>query len=95
MKNNTEIKKFTVKKMLKAIFKKQQKAENIYESTENDQNMEIAENAANNKISEYEEEEEFVPVNFVRTDMGTVFFIQPAHTKELPVLHFQDRWAQA
>ena len=92
----TENKKFTVKKMLKSIFKKQQKFEDSLESFENDQNMEIAENAANNKIQEFEEEEEeFVPVNFVRTEMGTVFFIQSPVAKELPVFHFQDRWAQA
>lgn len=88
------MKHFTVKKMIKAIFKKQNNI-NSFESMENDKNMEIAENTANNKIAQLVEEEEFVPVNFVRTDMGTVFFIQAAHSKELPVLHFQDRWAQA
>lgn len=90
-KKNFEVKKFAVKTMLKAIFKKKYKFSS--ESIENDRNLEIAENTANNKIAEFEED--FVPVNFVRTDMGTVFFIQAAHIKELPVLHFQDRWAQA
>lgn len=93
VKKNYEVKSFTVKKILKAFFKKQRI--HSFESIENDRNMEIAENTANNKIAEIEEDEEYVPVNFVRTEMGTVFFIQAAHTKELPVLHFQDRWAQA
>lgn len=55
--------------MLKFIFKKQYHTS--YESVEN---IEIADYAANNKIAEIEEEE-FVSVNFVRTNMGTVFFM--------------------
>lgn len=94
IKNTSEIKKFTVKKMFKSIFKKHQN--DTIESLENELNLGIAENLANQKIAEIqEEEEEFVPVKFVQTEMGTVFFIQAANSKELPAFHFQDRWAQA
>lgn len=104
---------YSLKKMIKVFFKKQQKASiskvDSFESIENDQNMEIAENAANNKIFEIEEENEvLVPVHYVRTEHGTFFWttnnsvdvdadlIQPMNcctNNQLPT--FQDRWAQA
>lgn len=93
IKTNSDFKNLTIKKVFKAIFKK--KYDCSIESVENDINMEMAENSANNKIAEFEEEETMVPVNYVRTDLGTVFFIMASHIKQLPIMYFEDRWAQA
>lgn len=106
---------YSLRKMLKSFFKKQHKSSILrvdsFESVENDQNMEIAENAANNKIFVIEEEDEvLVPVHYVRTEHGTFFWttnntseadadlIQPMNcctNNQLPTFQFRDRWAQA
>lgn len=102
---------YSLRKIIKAFFKKQQKKSDSLESIENDQNIEIAENAANNKIFEIEEETEvLVPVHYVRTEHGTFFWttnnpvevdadlIQPMNcctNNQLPAPQFRDRWAQA
>lgn len=116
---NIELKKskaiYSLRKMLKTFFKKQRKTSmskvDSFESIENEQNMEIAENAANNKIFEIEEENEvLVPVHYARTEHGTFFWttnnpveadadlIQPINcckNNQMPVFQFHDRWAQA
>ncbi|KAL5273872.1 m4 family protein [Megaselia abdita] len=106
---------YSLRKIIKSFFKKQQKSAmckaDSVESVENDQNMEIAENAANTKIFEIEDENEvLVPVHYVRTEHGTFFWttnnpvevdadlIQPMNcstNNQLPTFQFQDRWAQA
>lgn len=82
IKNNTinsslenESKKFTIKRMLKAIFKKKK----VIVNKEKEVNMEIAENNANDKIYEIEYPEEdktfdMVPVNYISTEHGTFFW---------------------
>lgn len=106
---------YSLRKLLKSFFKKHHKSSitkvGSFESVENDQNMEIAENVANNKIFEIEEEDEvLVPVHFARTEHGTFFWttnnpieadadlIQPMDcctNNLLPTFPLQDRWAQA
>lgn len=80
---------FTLKKMLKALFKKQKQHEMLFiEFNENFQNEEMCENRINEKLSAYvddfsstftveepeEEEEVYVPVRFARTEAGTFFW---------------------
>lgn len=80
---------YTIKKLLKTLFKKQEKqCETLYiEFNENMQNEEMNENVINEKLSTcayddfyttypYEEEEEeiYVPVRFARTEAGTFFW---------------------
>lgn len=69
---------YNIKKILKSFFKKDKSSSKCgsFESIQNEQNMEIAENNANNKIFEIEEQEAeiLVPVHYVRTEHGTFFW---------------------
>lgn len=79
---------YTIKKMLKTLFKKQKQQETLFiEFNENMQNEEMNENVINEKLSEFvldhfhneyqhedEEEEVYVPVRFARTEAGTFFW---------------------
>lgn len=74
---------YTIKKMLKMLFKKQQKRQEtlFIEFNENMQNEEMSENAINEKLSAFnstftveEDEEVYVPVRFARTEAGTFFW---------------------
>lgn len=75
--NNTldvEAKKFTIKRMLKAIFKKK-----VITINRKEDGMETAENTANEKIYqiEYQDEEkqhDMIPVNYISTEHGTFFW---------------------
>ncbi|XP_068153952.1 enhancer of split malpha protein [Drosophila tropicalis] len=118
---------YSIKQVLKTLFKKQQKQQQQFqrqhsleslESVENLRNAqveeayyaEIDENAANEKIAQYElenhieqdeDEDVYVPVRFARTQAGTFFWttnLQPVASIE-PAhcysMQYQDRWAQA
>lgn len=79
---------YTIKKMLKTLFKKQKQQETLFiEFNENMQNEEMNENVINEKLSEFvldhfhneyqhedDEEEVYVPVRFARTQAGTFFW---------------------
>ncbi|KAL5273873.1 malpha.2 family protein [Megaselia abdita] len=75
---------YTIKNILKTLFKKQQNQQEalFIEFNENMQNEEMDENVINEKLSAYvfedihedEEEEVYVPVRFARTDAGTFFW---------------------
>ncbi|XP_073820542.1 enhancer of split m4 protein-like [Musca autumnalis] len=102
-KSNTS--SYSMKKLLKQIFK-QQKSKKIaaesmesLESLENSRNasietdcssMESFENDINERLSA--EEELYVPVHFIRTEQGTFFWTSAADQQ---ITCFQDRWAQA
>ncbi|XP_073820539.1 enhancer of split m4 protein-like [Musca autumnalis] len=93
----------SMKKLFKQIFKsKKAAASDSMESLENSRNasletssdcasMESYENDINESYEKVEEEEEYdyttVPVHFVRTEHGTLFWTSAAY--------MQDRWAQA
>ena len=88
---NTTKSSLKIKKILKIFKKSSDKLDSTTaEALENEQNMEMVENTANEKICQYEEEE-YVPVHYARTEHGTIFWTQ----NQMPVFHFQDRWAQA
>ncbi|KAH8363105.1 hypothetical protein KR084_005365 [Drosophila pseudotakahashii] len=125
--NNKMKTSYSIKQVLKTLFKKQQKhreqkPQGSLESLESVDNLrnaqveeayyaEIDENAANEKLAqmensqefEIEEEEEdvYVPVRFARTTAGTFFWttnLQPVASVEPAMcysMQFQDRWAQA
>lgn len=70
-----ESKKFTIKRMLKAIFKKKKQII----ANKQEENMEIAENNANDKIYEIEyqddvQQHDLIPVHFITTEHGTFFW---------------------
>ncbi|XP_037946569.1 enhancer of split malpha protein [Teleopsis dalmanni] len=95
--NNNKMKpSYSIKKVLKTLFKKQQKKlSNSLESLESLQNQrnyeieqhfyeEIVDNTVNEKLADLavaEEQDIYVPVRFARTDAGTFFWT----TNLLPV----------
>ncbi|XP_073820544.1 enhancer of split m4 protein-like [Musca autumnalis] len=100
--SNKKTTSYSMKKLLKQIFKneKSQKvAADSMESLENSRNaslekdcasMESIENDINERLSA--EEETYVPVHFIRTEHGTFFWTSAADHQ---ITCLQDRWAQA
>ncbi|XP_073820538.1 enhancer of split m4 protein-like [Musca autumnalis] len=103
--SNKKTSSYSMKKLLKQIFKneKSQKVATdsmeTLESLENNRNaslekdcasMESIENDINERLSA--EEETYVPVHFIRTEHGTFFWTSAA---DHPITGLQDRWAQA
>ncbi|XP_061400372.1 enhancer of split m4 protein-like [Musca vetustissima] len=99
-------KSYSVKKLLKQIFKQQKSTKRTAESLENDRNAclesESFENDINEKISAkqaFDDEFDYptaitsVPVHFIRTDQGTFFWTTTSAFEQLSCQ--QDRWAQA
>ncbi|XP_061400376.1 enhancer of split m4 protein-like [Musca vetustissima] len=102
-------KSYSVKKLLKQIFK-QQKSQKVtaesMETLENDRNASLEsesfENDINEKLSamqafdddcDYPTAITSVPVHFIRTDQGTFFWTTNSAFEQLSCQ--QDRWAQA
>uniref|UniRef100_A0A1I8MT77 Enhancer of split m4 protein n=1 Tax=Musca domestica TaxID=7370 RepID=A0A1I8MT77_MUSDO len=98
---------YSMKKLLKQIFK-QQKSKKIsansmdsLESLENSRNASLESDCSSssmesfeNDINEQLEEQTYVPVHFIRTQQGTFFWTSAANY-QLSCLQQQDRWAQA
>uniref|UniRef100_A0A1I8MQD5 Uncharacterized protein n=1 Tax=Musca domestica TaxID=7370 RepID=A0A1I8MQD5_MUSDO len=109
-KKPTAITSYSMKKLLKQIFK-QQKSKKIaansmdsLESLENSRNASLETDCSSSSMESFEndineqisaeEEQTYVPVHFIRTQQGTFFWTSAADYK-LTCLQQQDRWAQA